>query len=66
MDELAVQLAVFVHYLPALVALIRKEGLTRGTVATGIQLFMLPDLSLKVSWQDGSLKWQTRVLTILE
>lgn len=65
-DELAVQLAVFVHYLPALVALIRKEGLTRGTVATGIQLFMLPDLSLKVSWQDGSLKWQTRVLTILE
>lgn len=65
-DELAVQLAVFVHYLPALVALIRKEGLTRGTVATGIQLFMLPDLSLKVSWQDASLKRQTRVLTILE
>jgi hypothetical protein len=66
-DELAVQLAVFVHYLPALEALISKEGLTRGTVATGIQLFMLPDLSLKVSWQDnGSLKWQIRMLTISE
>jgi hypothetical protein len=64
-DELAVQLAVFVHYLPALEALIRKENLTRGTIATGIQLALLPDLSLKVSWQDNaSLEWQTRLLTI--
>lgn len=63
-DELAVQLAVFAHYLPTLVGLIRKEGLSRGTVATGIQLVMLPDLSLEVSWQDGSLKKQTRVLAV--
>jgi hypothetical protein len=62
-DELAVQIAAFVHHLPALQALIRDEGLTRTTIATGIQLELLPDLSLKASWQDGSLKWQTRLLT---
>jgi hypothetical protein len=61
-DELAVECAVFVHYLPALMNLIHKEGLSRGSVATGIQLAMLDDLSLEVSWQDGSLKKQTRVL----
>jgi hypothetical protein len=65
-DELAVECAVFVHYLPALMNLIREEGLSRGSVATGIQLVMLDDLSLEVSWQDGSLQKRTRVLTILE
>jgi hypothetical protein len=63
-DELAVQIAAFVHHLPALQALIRDEGLTRSTIATGIQLELQPDLSLKASWQDGSLKWQTRMLTL--
>ena len=64
-DELAAQLAVFVQYLPTLVDLIRKEGLSRASVATGIQLVMLPDLALEVSWQDGSLKKQTRELNSL-
>jgi hypothetical protein len=63
-DELAVECAVFVHYLPALMNLIRKEALSRGSVATGIQLVMLDDLSLEVSWLDGSLKKQTQVLTL--
>jgi hypothetical protein len=44
--------------------LIRKEALSRGSVATGIQLVMLDDLSLEVSWLDGSLKKQTQVLTL--
>jgi hypothetical protein len=65
-DELAAQCAVFVHYLPALLKLIREEGLGRATIATGIQLAVRPDLSLEVSWQDGSLARQVRVLTLTE
>jgi len=63
-DELAVQVAVFLHHLPALLDLMRSEGLSRSTVATGLQLLLLPDLSLEVSWQDSSLKKQTRVVRL--
>jgi hypothetical protein len=62
-DELVVQLAAFVHYLPALAVLMREERLDRVRVATGIRLRMRADFSLEVSWQDSSLKKQTRVLT---
>ncbi len=60
----AFQLAVFVNYLPAINELIRKEGLSSATVATGIQLSLLADLSLTARWQDASLSWQTRTLTL--
>jgi hypothetical protein len=65
-DELAAQCAVFVHYLPALMKLIREEELGRASVATGIQIAVRADLSLEVSWQDGSLAKQKRVLTLTE
>lgn len=57
-DELALQLALFVDYLPALVQAMRKECLDQSG---GIQLRLLPDASLEVSWQDSSKKRQTRV-----
>lgn len=64
-DELAVELAIFVHYLPALTDLIREERLNGQTVAAGIRLVLLPDASLEVSWQDGdSLERETRVLKL--
>lgn len=63
-DELAVQVALFLHHLPALLDLMRSEGLSRSTVATGLQLLLLPDLSLEVSWQGNSLKKQIRLLRL--
>jgi hypothetical protein len=63
-DELSPQVALFVHHLPTLLDLMRSEGLGRGSIATGIHLTILSDLSLHVAWQDGSLKKQTRVLKI--
>jgi len=64
-DELAIELAIFVHYLPALTDLIREERLNSQSVAAGIRLLLLPDASIEVSWQDGdSLKKETRVLKL--
>jgi len=64
-EELAFQMALFIHYLPAVTDLIRNEKLTRGRVAAGIQLVVLPDASLKVRWQDGaSLREETRILPL--
>jgi len=64
-DDLAFQIAIFVHYLPALLELIRHEKLDRRRVAIGIQLQILGDASLEVSWQDNdSLKKQVRVLRL--
>jgi len=51
-DELALQLALFVHHLPTLLDLMRKEKFDRSSVASGIQLKLLSDASLQVSWQD--------------
>lgn len=64
-EELAFQVAMFVHYLPALMDLIQQEKLGRSRVATGIQLQILADASLEVSWQDSdSLKKEVRVLAL--
>jgi len=38
---------------PLYVDLIRKEGLSRANIATGIQILTHADLSLEVSWQDN-------------
>lgn len=52
-DDLAVQVALFVHHLPTLVALMREEALDRRNVAGGISLKLLPDGSLHIRWQDN-------------
>lgn len=63
--EIAVQIALFVHYLPALNRLIESERLSDETVATGILLRLLPDASLEVSWSDArSLSPIRRLLSI--
>jgi hypothetical protein len=52
-DELALQLSLFVHHLPAVGAFIEAEGLDRERVATAIILKLLDDGSLEVWWQDN-------------
>ena len=65
-DELAFEIALFVHHLPALIELIQQEELGRGRVAAGIHLQILADASLEVWWQDNdSLEKQVRVLALL-
>lgn len=62
-DELALQIALFVYFLPDVANLIRDEGLTRSSVATGLQLRLrVLGLSLEVSWQDEALRKQVRLL----
>ena len=62
-DELAVQIALFVHHLPALKKLIQEEKLDKRTVAGGISLKLQPDASLRVWWQDnGTLDARERIL----
>lgn len=51
-DELAVELALFVHHLPKLGALIESEGLHQGAAVGWINLRILPDGSLEVQWMD--------------
>lgn len=64
-EELAAQLALYINHLPAVVDLIRDEGLNRGSVATGIQLVILPDASLEIWWQDASsLQEEKRILPL--
>ena len=50
--DLEIQVALFVHHLPALTALILSEQLEHGRVLAGINLKVLPDASLEVSWVD--------------
>jgi len=64
-ENLALQIALFVHHLPGLLKLIDEEHLTKGKVAAGIHLQILDDASLEVWWQDSaSLKRQVRVLLL--
>lgn len=63
--EIALQLALFVHHIPALQALISKQGLDSSSVAAGLRLNLLSDGSLEVSWQDGqTLHRQQRVIPL--
>src|SRR5450755_1231349 len=53
-DNLTLQIALFVHHLPALMGLVEQKQLSRGCVAAGIHLELLGDGSLEVSWQDNA------------
>ena len=64
-DEIALQLALFVHHLPALQSFIVVNGLNGRRVAAGMSLKLLADGSLEVSWQDGdSLTLRKHVLKL--
>lgn len=64
-DDLALQIALFVHHLPGLTALIQSEGLDGSRVLGAIFLKILPDASLEVSWMDkDSFATQRRVLPL--
>lgn len=52
-DELCLQIALFVHYIPAVLKLIDAEGLNTCKPATGIFLTLLPTGALHVVWFDG-------------
>jgi hypothetical protein len=63
--DLEVQIALFVHHLPALTALIQSERLEHGRVLGGIHLELLPDAALEVSWLDkDSFKEHRRILPL--
>jgi len=51
-EEIAMQVALFVHHLPALGELIQHRGLNHGSIAGGLTLTLQKNGSLKVSWQD--------------
>ena len=64
-DLICAQLALFIHHIPALNALIKKHGLDTGRAGTGIFLELRDDGSLLVSWHDSdSLKIIEHVLPI--
>ena len=64
-DDLALQIALFVHHLPGLDALIHTEGLGDGVALGAISLEILQDASLEVSWMDkNALTVQKRVLPL--
>jgi hypothetical protein len=64
-DELAFEIALFVHSFPAVMELIQRETLDRSRVAAGIHLQILADASLEVWWQGhDSLKKHVRVLPL--
>jgi len=63
--EIAAQIALFLHHLPALKALIKSESLDKEKVAAGIFLKLRPDGALEVSWHDQeTLEKQQRVIPI--
>jgi hypothetical protein len=51
--DLAIQIALFVHYLPAVCAVIKSEGLDRGNAVRGIRLTVGADASLEMRWLDN-------------
>ena len=52
-EEIVLEVALFVHHLPALEALISSRGLDSDRPAAGLLLKLLPDGSLQVSWHDS-------------
>jgi hypothetical protein len=51
-EELAVQIALFIHHLPALKSLIAEERLDQGRVLGGICLRLLEEGTMEVTWMD--------------
>jgi hypothetical protein len=63
--EIAAQIALFLHHIPALKALIESESLDKGKVATGIFLKLRQDGALEVSWHEWEiLEKQQRVIPV--
>ena len=59
-DELAVEVAMFVHHLPALVELLENEGIASGRASGWVGLTLLADGALEVSWFDKKSLAQVR------
>lgn len=52
-DDLAMEIALFVHHAPSLIALMEKEQLYENRPAGGIFATLEDDNSLRVQWLDG-------------
>lgn len=66
-DTLSLEIALFVHYIPAVLKLIDAEGLNSRKPATGVFLTLLPTCALHVAWFDGeSLEKEERVLSLTD
>ena len=65
-DDLAFQIALFVHHLPGLTTLIESEGLQQGRVLGAMRLKLQQDASLEVSWMDKDSFTQHRKVLPLE
>ena len=64
-EEIAVDLALFVHHLRGLEGLILSRGLDGNHPAGGMRLQILADGSLEVSWRDGqTLEQKQHILRI--
>lgn len=58
--EIALELSLFVHFLPELMELLDQEGLTQGKASGIVWLRFRDDLSLEVSWFDKDTLEQIR------
>jgi len=65
-DDLSVQVALFVHHLPALRSLILDEKLAEGRVLGGISLKLLDNGSMEVTWMDKEPMRSSRRILPLE
>lgn len=64
-DLLCAQLALFVHHLPAISALVEEHGLAEGGAATGLFLALQDDGSILVSWHDPkTLEIRRKILSL--
>jgi len=64
-DELSAEIALFIHYIPAVLALIDAEGLIDRKPATGVFLTLLSTGALQIVWFDGvTLQKHERVLLL--
>ncbi len=52
LDDLAVEVALFVHHVPALVQLLRDAGIPEGSAVGWVTAELLPNGSLHVKWLD--------------
>ena len=66
-DTLTVEIALFIHHLPALGKLMREEDLEGSRAATGLFLSLLDNGDLKISWVDcDSMEIQSRVILLCD
>ncbi len=64
-DVLAIQIALFIYHLPAIKDLIATEVLTETGVLGPVQLTLLDDSSIEVSWMDAKkVSREKRILSL--